>query len=42
MGDKEGHEGEPTEEQLLHALFKSIDGNPEKFPYAGSVVKAIG
>jgi hypothetical protein len=27
---------------LLHALFKSIDGNPDKFPYAASVVKAIG
>ncbi len=41
MGDGKKHEGEPTEEQLLHALFKSIDGNPEKYPYAGSVVKAI-
>lgn len=35
-------EWEPPEEQLLHALFKSIDGNPEKYPYAASVVKAIG
>ncbi len=37
-----GSEGEPPEESLLHALFKSIDGNPEDFPYAASVVKAIG
>jgi hypothetical protein len=37
-----GTEGEPTEEQLLHALFKSIDWNPDDFPYAASVVKAIG
>ncbi len=36
-----GTEGEPAEEQLLHALFKSIDGNPDEFPYAASVVKAI-
>ncbi len=35
-------EGEPPEEALLHALFKSIDGNPDQFPYAASVVKAIG
>ncbi len=37
-----GWQWEPPEEMLLHALFKSIDGNPEKFPYAASVVKAIG
>lgn len=42
MWDEKEHEGEPTEEQLLHALFKSIDWNPEEFPYAASVVKAIG
>lgn len=36
-----GSEGEPPEEMLLHALFKSIDGNPDEFPYAASVVKAI-
>ena len=37
-----GNQGEPPEELLLHALFKSIEGNPEKYPYAASVVKAIG
>jgi hypothetical protein len=37
-----GNEWEPPEEMLIHALFKSIDGNYEKYPYAASVVKAIG
>ena len=37
-----GSEGEPPEEHLIHALFKSIDGNPEQFPYAAGVVKSIG
>ena len=27
---------------LLHALFKSIDGDWSLYPYAASVVKAIG
>lgn len=37
-----GPEGEPTEEQLLHALFKSIDGNWQDFHYAAATLKAIG
>lgn len=42
MGSMEKHEGEPTEEQLIHALMKQIDGKWDQFPYAASVVKAIG
>ena len=42
MGTKDNHEGEPTEEQLIHALMKQIDGKWNLFPYAASVVKAIG
>jgi hypothetical protein len=41
MGDENNHEGEPTEEQLIHALFKTVDGNWTDFPYAASVVKAM-
>lgn len=42
MGDDEQHENEPTEEQLIHAVMKSVDGNWSQYPYAASVVKAIG
>lgn len=42
LGTNEQHEGEPTEEQLIHALTKLVDGDWEKFPYAATVVKAIG
>ncbi len=42
LGTKEQHEGEPTEEQLIHALTKLVDGDWKKFPYAATVVKAIG
>lgn len=42
MGTKDDHEGEPTEEQLIHAILKSVDGNWEQYPYAASVVKASG
>ena len=42
MGSAEDHDGEPTEEQLIHGLFKEIDGDWDKYPYAASVVKAIG
>ncbi len=42
MGSEDNHDGEPTEEQLIHALFKEIDGAWDKFPYAASVVKAMG
>ena len=27
MGSDEDHDGEPTEEQLIHGLFKEIDGD---------------
>ena len=40
--DEAGYEGEPTEEQLIHALLKSVDGNWDDYPYAASVVKASG
>ena len=42
MGTEESHENEPTEEQLIHALIKVLDGNWDKFPYAASVTRAIG
>lgn len=42
MGTEDDHENEPTEEQLLHALFKNIDGDWEQYPYAASVMKALG
>lgn len=42
MGSEEDHEWEPTEEQLIHGLFKMIDGKWDEFPYAASVVKAVG
>lgn len=42
MGTEKNHEGNPTEEQLLHALFKTVDGNWQEYPYAASVVKAVG
>ncbi len=42
MGTEDEHEGEPTEEQLIHALCKMIDGDWGEFPYAASVIKAIG
>jgi hypothetical protein len=42
MGTLDDHEGEPTEEQLIHALFKMLDGDWEKYPYAASVMKALG
>jgi hypothetical protein len=42
MGTEEDHENEPTEEQLIHALCKMIDGDWDVYPYAASVIKAIG
>lgn len=42
MGEKDNHEGEPTEEQMIHALLKTIDGNWDKHLYAASVMKANG
>ncbi len=42
MGSMDDHENEPTEEQLMHALTKIIDGNWSDYPYAAGVVKAIG
>lgn len=42
MGTMEDHENEPTEEQLIHGLLKTIDGKWDEFPYAASVVKASG
>ena len=42
MGEKNDHEGEPTEEQMIHALLKTIDGNWDKHLYAASVMKANG
>ena len=42
MGTEDDHENEPTEEQLIHALCKMIDGDWGKYPYAASVIKAIG
>lgn len=42
MGSDEVHENEPTEEQLIHSLCKIIDGNWGDYPYAASIVKAIG
>lgn len=42
IGTMEDHEIEPTEEQLIHAMFKLVDGKWETFPYAASVVKATG
>jgi hypothetical protein len=42
LGSEKEHEGQPTEEQLIHALTKLVDGNWEEFPYAATVVKAIG
>lgn len=42
MGTEDDHEGEPTEEQLVHAILKMVDGKWEEYPYAASVVKASG
>jgi hypothetical protein len=42
MGTLEDHENEPTEEQLIHAIMKQVDGKWDQFLYAASVVKAIG
>jgi hypothetical protein len=42
MWTPEDHENEPTEEQLIHAFCKTIDGDWEDYPYAASVVKAMG
>lgn len=42
MGTESDHEGEPTEEQMIHSLFKTIDGNWNDYPYAASVIKALG
>lgn len=42
MGTEDNHENEPTEEQLIHALCKMIDGDWGKYPYAASAIKAIG
>lgn len=42
MGTEENHENEPTEEQLIHALIKVLDGNWDDYPYAASVARAIG
>lgn len=42
MGSQDDHENEPTEEQLIHALCKMIDGKWDEHPYAASIVKAIG
>jgi hypothetical protein len=43
MGTEDKHEGEPTEEQLIHALFKMLDGKWwDTYPYAASVMKAMG
>ncbi len=42
MGTEEDHENEPSEEQLMHALMKILDGKWSEFPYAAWVVKAIG
>lgn len=42
MGTADDHENEPTEEQLIHAFCKIVDGEWEQYPYAASVVKAMG
>ena len=41
MGTVDDHENEPTEEQLIHAFCKMIDGDWDQYPYAASVVKAM-
>lgn len=42
IGSVESHDAEPTEEELIHALFKELDGAWDKYPYAASVLKALG
>jgi hypothetical protein len=42
IGSAESHDAEPTEEELIHALFKELDGAWDKYPYAASVLKALG